>query len=142
GATFGLTLAANIMLGQALGARDEATARRVMGVATAFFAVAGAILGLVGMVLTPAILTAMGTPADAHAQAVAYLRVVFAAFPFLCVFTLLIMALRGSGDSRTPFLFAILTVVINVALNPLLILGAGPVPAMGIAGSAAATLVA
>ncbi len=142
GATFGLTMAANIMLGQALGARDEATARRVMGVATAFFAVAGAVLGLLGMVLTPAILTAMGTPADAHAQAVAYLRVVFAAFPFLCVFTLLIMALRGSGDSRTPFLFAILTVVINVALNPLLILGTGPLPAMGIAGSAAATLVA
>jgi putative MATE family efflux protein len=140
GVTFGLTMAANIMVGQAMGARDEAAARRVMGVSTAFFTVAGAALGLAGMMLTPAVLDAMGTPPDARAQAAAYLRVVFAGLPFLCVFTLLIMALRGTGDSRTPFLFSILTVVLNVILNPLLILGAGPLPALGIAGSAAATL--
>jgi putative MATE family efflux protein len=140
GATFGLTMAANILIGQAMGAKDEPRARRVMGVATSFFLVAGAGMGLLGAWLTPGILEAMGTPPDARAQAAAYLRLVFAALPFLVLLNLLMMAQRGLGDSRTPFLFAILTVILNVAMNPVLILGLGPFPPLGIAGSAAATL--
>lgn len=140
GATFGLSMAANILIGQALGAKAEAKARRVMGVATSFFLVLGFGMGLLGAWLTPAILEAMGTPADARPQAIAYLRLVFAALPFLVLLNLLMMAQRGSGDSRTPFKFAILTVILNLALNPVLILGLGPVPPLGIAGSAAATL--
>src|SRR5476651_184569 len=34
GAAFGVTMAANIMIGQAIGARDEALAKRVVGTAT------------------------------------------------------------------------------------------------------------
>jgi putative MATE family efflux protein len=49
--------------------------------------------------------------------------------------------LRGAGDSKTPFRFLVLSVVLDVALNPLFIFGLGPIPAMGIAGSALATLV-
>lgn len=49
--------------------------------------------------------------------------------------------LRGAGDSRTPFLFMALAVVLDVILNPLLILGIGPFPELGIAGSATSTLI-
>jgi len=52
------------------------------------------------------------------------------------------MGLRGAGDAKTPFLFMGLSVVLDIALNPLLIAGAGPIPAMGIAGSAIATAIA
>jgi putative MATE family efflux protein len=48
--------------------------------------------------------------------------------------------LRGASDSRTPFLFMALAVVLDIALNPLLIAGIGPFPELGIAGSAASTL--
>ena len=57
------------------------------------------------------------------------------------VLTFVGMTLRGAGDARTPFLFLIVNVVLDIALNPLLIFGWGPVPAMGIAGSATATLI-
>jgi putative MATE family efflux protein len=50
--------------------------------------------------------------------------------------------LRGAGDSRTPFLFLLMSVVLDIALNPLLIFGWGPIPRLGIAGSATATLIA
>jgi putative MATE family efflux protein len=50
--------------------------------------------------------------------------------------------LRGAGDSRTPFIYLALAVALDIGLNPLLIFGWGPVPRMGIAGSALATLIA
>jgi putative MATE family efflux protein len=52
------------------------------------------------------------------------------------------MVLRGAGDSKTPFWFLLFSVALDIALNPLLIFGVGPIPPMGIAGSATATLLA
>ena len=55
---------------------------------------------------------------------------------------LLMMGLRGVGDSLTPLWFMGLSVVLDSTLNPVFILGLGPAPRMGIAGSATATLLA
>ena len=49
--------------------------------------------------------------------------------------------MRGAGDAMTPLWFMILGTVIDTALNPLLIAGIGPFPALGIVGSAIATLI-
>ena len=140
GAIFGLSMASNIMIGQAMGARDETMTRRVIGTATTFFLAVSLAMGVVGVLLTPLILTAMGTPPDAKRDAIAYLQVIFLAMPIMNFFTFLMMAQRGMGDSRTPLYFMILAVVIDLALKPLLIIGWGPIPALGIAGSAYATL--
>lgn len=141
GAVFGISMAANIMIGQAVGAEDESLARRVVGTSTTFFIVLSLAVGLAGYRFTPAILTAMGTPPDAQVDAIAYLRVIFAAMPFVYFFSFVQMAQRGVGDSKTPFFFSLLAVGLDVVLNPLLIMGVGPFPRLGIAGSATATLV-
>lgn len=141
GAVFGLSMASNIMIGQATGAEDQALAKRVIGTSTTFFVVVSLTVGVVGMALTPAILDAMDTPPAARADAVAYLRVIFSAMPFMYFFSYVMMAQRGVGDSRTPFYFSLLAVGMDVILNPLLIIGVGPFPKLGIAGSAAATLI-
>jgi putative MATE family efflux protein len=140
GAVFGLSMASNIMIGHALGARDEAQAKRVIGTSTAFFIAVSLSVGVAGVWLTPHVLDAMGTPAEARADAIAYLRVIFSAMPFMYFFSYVMMAQRGTGDSRTPFLFSLLSVGLDVVLNPLLITGYGPFPELGIAGSATATL--
>jgi putative MATE family efflux protein len=142
GAVFGISMAANIMIGQAIGAEDDALAKRVVGTSTIFFIVLSLAVGVAGFTLTPAILSAMGTPPDARADAIAYLRVIFAAMPFIYFFSFMMMAQRGTGDSRTPFYFSLMAVGLDVILNPLLIIGVGPFPKMGIAGSATSTLVA
>src|SRR5690606_33131868 len=72
----------------------------------------------------------------------AYLRIIFLAVPFLYMFAFLSAILRGAGDTRTPFVFLLLAVVLDIIVNPLLIFGLGPFPEMGIAGSAMATFVA
>ena len=58
------------------------------------------------------------------------------------MFSFVTAALRGAGDTKTPFWFLLIVVVLDMALNPLLIFGWGPVPRMGIQGSAVATLIA
>jgi putative MATE family efflux protein len=142
GSVFGVSMAATILVGQALGARDAARAKCVVGTGATFFVVASLVLAAAGWLFTPAILTLLGTPAAAFPLAVAYLRVIFLAVPVMNAFAFAMAVLRGSGDARTPFHFMALSVAMDIALNPLLIQGAGPLPALGIAGSAAATLVA
>jgi putative MATE family efflux protein len=66
----------------------------------------------------------------------------FLALPLSYAYFFVMAALRGAGDSKTPFYFLIISVVLDIALNPLLIFGWGPIPRMGIAGSATATLLA
>jgi putative MATE family efflux protein len=142
GAAFGVTMAANIMIGQAIGARDEAVAKKVVGTSTTFFIAISLLIGVAGGILTPHILDAMRTPPDARADAIAYLRVIFAAMPFMYFFSFVMMAQRGTGDSKTPFYFSLLAVGMDIVLNPLLIMGIGPFPKLGIAGSATSTLIA
>jgi MATE family, multidrug efflux pump len=142
GAVFGVSMAANIMIGQAIGAEDRPLAKKVVGTCTAFFIVLSLLVGVAGFTLTPHILDAMRTPADARIDAIAYLRVIFAAMPFVYFFSFVMMAQRGVGDSRTPFYFSLLAVGLDVILNPLLIIGIGPFPKLGIAGSATSTLIA
>lgn len=75
-------------------------------------------------------------------MALAYLQTIFLGLPAALMLTMLMMAMRGTGDSLTPLWFMGLSVVLDSGLNPFFIRGIGPFPEMGIAGSAVATLIA
>lgn len=139
---FGFSMAATIMIGQAMGRRDIDAVRRIVGSSVGLFVIAGVVTAALGWVYSPELLRLLATPEAAFPLALAYLRVIFLGMPMSFVMILLSSALRGVGDSVTPFRATILNVVLDVVLNPVLILGLGPAPAMGIAGSAVATLIA
>lgn len=139
---FGFALASTILIGQNVGRRDIDAVRRVVGTGLTLFAVLSVAIAALGWWVTPALLRLLQTPPDVLPLAVDYLRVIFLGFPPSFIIVLLTMALRGTGDSMTPLWFTGGAVVIDIGLNPLFILGWGPVPAMGIAGSALASLVA
>ena len=142
GLVFGIGMAATIMVGQAMGAGDLDRAKRAMGAGVGFFLVASIVVSVTGYLLTPAMLGWLGTPLTVAPLAQDYLRIVFMAMPFMFLTTFLGMALRGSGDSRTPFLFMVVAVALDIGLNPLLIAGIGPFPKLGIAGASMSTLIA
>lgn len=139
---FGFGMAATIIIGQAFGRRDLTLARRTVGTAVGAGVVAATIMAVLGWFVSPWLLGLMGTPGSVAPLALAYLRMIFVAMPPMMVTTIIMMALRGGGDALTPMWFMALTVVIDIALNPLLIAGIGPFPALGIAGSALATVIA
>ena len=141
GAMFGVAMAANILVGQAMGAKDLALVKKIMGTATTFFFGLSLIVAVTGGLLAPHILDMMRTPPEARADAIIYLRIIFASVPFMNYFLFMQMAQRGVGDSTTPFWFLLLAIGIDITLNPLLIRGIGPFPKLGIAGSATSTLI-
>ena len=49
---------------------------------------------------------------------------------------------NGSGNSTTPFKINVIGLIINMVLDPLMIMGIGPFPKMGIKGAALATIIA
>lgn len=139
---FGFSMATTILIGQNMGRRDIAGVRQTLGTAAGMFALAGLITAIGGWIFAPQLLRLLATPADAYPLALSYLRIIFLGMPFSFISILLSSSLRGVGDSVTPMQNSLLNVGLDIALNPLFILGFGPIPAMGIAGSAFATLIA
>lgn len=139
---FGFSMATTILIGQNMGRRDVDAVRRIMGTATSVFFLSGIVFAGAGWLFAPQLLRLMATPEGAYPLALAYLRVMFLSMPTSFVMILISSSLRGVGDSVTPFRNTILNVVLDIILNPIFILGLGPIPAMGIAGSALATLIA
>jgi putative MATE family efflux protein len=139
---FGFGMATTVLIGQAIGRRDVDLARRLFGSAAGLFLLLSLATAAAGWAGAPAILDLLATPPDVRPLALDYLRLLFLALPPMFLSVLLTMALRGAGDAVTPMRFLALTVLLDILLNPLLILGAGPLPALGIVGSALATLIA
>jgi putative MATE family efflux protein len=139
---FGIGMAATILVGQKIGAQNIPDAKRVVGTSTVFFVSLSLIVALIGLVFSSLILDWMNTPPDAKNLAVAYTRIMFASVPFMFGYNYVMTILRGSGDSKTPFYFLILSVGLDIVLNPVFIFGLGPFPKLGISGSALATFIA
>ena len=62
--------------------------------------------------------------------------------PALLLLTLMMMALRGAGDSLTPLWFMIVAVVLDSGLNPFFIRGLGPSPRWALPAPRLSTLIA
>ncbi|MES2337495.1 MAG: MATE family efflux transporter [Pseudomonadota bacterium] len=142
GAVFGFGMAATILVGQAVGRGQIDAARRAFGSAVGLVVGGAVLIAALGWVFAPEILHLLRTPGEAFPLALAYLRVIFLSLPASMLTVLIMMGLRGTGDSTTPLYFMILSVVIDAGLNPFLIAGIGPFPELGIAGSAWASLIA
>lgn len=69
-----------------------------------------------------------------------YLQVVFAGNILIVVPLVGNAATRATGDTKTPSMIMFLAVILNIILDPILLFGFGPIPSLGIAGAAWATV--
>lgn len=136
---FGFGMATTVRVGQHFGARNVDAARRTFGSGVGFCFALSLVVAAAGWIYAPALLDTLGTPEASKIEALDYLRVVFITIPFGSVNMMVSMAMRGAGDSKTPMYAMILAAVIDLCFNPLLIMGIGPFPRLGITGSALST---
>jgi putative MATE family efflux protein len=139
---FGFSMAATVKVGQHFGSHDFDAARRVFGTGTGFSAAIAITGGAIGFFLADPLLHLLSTPAEIEPLALAYLQIIFLTMPFGTVSMMVSMSLRGAGDAKTPLYAMILTTLLGIVLNPVLILGLGPAPRLGISGSAIANAAA
>ena len=71
-----------------------------------------------------------------------YLRIVCGLILFPYINSVLTGILTANGDSKTPFKANVIGLAANMVLDPVLIFGIGPFPAMGVVGAAVATVTA
>jgi putative MATE family efflux protein len=68
--------------------------------------------------------------------------ILYTGVPFVVVGMVGMAGMRATGDTRLPSKIMILGSVLNVALDPVLIFGVGPIPGFGLNGAALAALIA
>jgi len=100
----------------------------------------GLVVAALAFALIPALFAAMRTPADVTELGRLYLTTYFLGTPLIFGFFATEATFRASGDTRTPLILLGASVAANLVLDPLLIVGAGPLPALGIAGAAVAAI--
>ena len=100
----------------------------------------GVVVALVGWRLVPALFALMRTPTEVTDIGRLYLTTYLVGAPLVFGFFAAEATFRAAGDTRTPLLLLGASVLLNAILDPLLIVGAGPLPAMGIAGAAVAAI--
>ena len=103
--------------------------------------VASVVLGVAAYANISTILSWIGTDPDVLAQAEIYLKVIFLGLPTMILPGLMTYAFSATGDTVTPLFVNGTGVLLNVLLDPFLVLGLGGAPQLGIFGAAVATLI-
>jgi len=105
-------------------------------------ALLGLLTGVLGWFLAPVIFIAADAEPEVLAAGLPYTRIYWGAAVFVLLQFSSDAIFRAHGNTKTPFKIAIATLLLNVVLDPLLIWGFGPIPAMGVPGAALATGIA
>jgi len=128
---------------RAFGEGDPAKREREAATSILVALVAGLVLVVPAALLLPRLVDLFEVPGESVIgdQARGYLFFFAMSIPGLLLENSASAILRGSGDTRTPMMFAILANVLNVFGNYTLIFGNFGAPAMGVAGSGLSTMI-
>jgi putative MATE family efflux protein len=134
----GLCSSANVLTARFFGAKDESGVHKTVHTAMLLALVIGAALSGVGILAASALLRAMNTPESLLAGAESYLRIYFAGIVPLTVYNMGAAVLTAMGDSRRPLFFLLVSTALNTVGDLLFVAVFG----WGVAGAAAATVIA
>jgi putative MATE family efflux protein len=136
----GLSTAGLILVAQFSGARNRAMVNRVAAQTIVMVLAVSLVLCGVGLLVTRPVLRAMSVAPDVFSGATAYLSISYAGLSASYAFVMGQSILQGAGEVRFPLIVVAASVVLNAVLDPILIFGWGPVPPLGVAGAAWATV--
>ena len=131
-----------ILAAQYWGKRDAASIRRIVAIGVRFSVIVGAVLTVLCAAWPVQIIGLFTQDADTISTGAAYLRIVCFSYLFFCITQSLIAAMRSVEVARIGLTVSLWSLVVNVALNYVLIYGKLGFPAMGVEGAALATVIA
>lgn len=134
----GLTVAGTVLVAQYKGAANFTQSHHVAGQTFSFVTIVAVAFSALGWLLTPTLISLVGaTPGtDPYSYAVGYTRIIFLGMAMMFWFFIFDAVSRGWGDTRTPLYLMIISVTINVVIDPFFILGFQDNPLFAWAGLA------
>ena len=113
----GLAMGGTVLIGQAVGAKDEKRTAKTTGNTITLFLIFSAIVTIILLAACRGIVKLVSTPPESVEQTVAYLRVCFAGIPFIVAYNIIASIYRGMGDSKSPMIFVIIACTLNIILD-------------------------
>ena len=133
----GVSMGAGVVIARYFGAKDYDRRQKTIHPLLAFGLVAGALLTVVGVALSPVMLRLMDTPETVLPDSISYFRTYFTGSLAFVLYNICMGILQAVGDSRHPLQYLIISSLVNVVLD-LLFVG---VFHMGVWSAAAATAI-
>lgn len=135
-------IGAEITVSQSMGAKDHQRAAIYADQAVKLSALMGLGYACLIFIFAPTLIGLFNFEPHIAERAVGYMRIIAPGLFFQFNNNTFSGLYNGQGDSRTPFRTTAVGLVVNIALDPLLIYGLGPIPQLGTAGAAIATTLA
>jgi putative MATE family efflux protein len=137
----GLSMSTTAMVARRIGEKDPEAASATAVQAIGLGLLVAIPTGVVGCLYAPELLMMMGAPPDVAAGGSRYTAWILGGNVTILLLFLINAIFRGAGDASLAMRSLWLANAVNLVLDPLLIFGLGPVPALGIEGAAIGTTV-
>lgn len=137
--SMGLSMAATAVVSRRVGAKKFRAAGDVAFQAILLSAIISVLTGAAGIIYAEDALRIMGADEQVIQQGAGYTKIIFAGNLGIMLLFLINGIFRGAGSAALAMRSLWIANGINFVLDPLLIFGWGPIPAMGIEGAAWAT---
>jgi putative MATE family efflux protein len=134
----GLTQGFAILIANSFGAKDYNRMRHYVAGTMILTGCVTVILTVCGLSFIKPVLSLLKTPEDIMDSALSYVQIILAGIVFISLYNMCANVLRGVGDSKTPLVCLLFSVIINVVLDLLFVAVFG----WGIRGAAWATVIA
>ncbi len=138
----GLGAGTSSVVARAIGAEDARRARRLTTDSLILSFLVTAIVAAIGVATIDPLFRLLGAPEPMIPMIREFMLILYGGVPFIVVAMVGMASMRATGDTRLPSKLMIGGAVLNVILDPVLIFGIGPMPAMGLNGAATAALLA
>lgn len=132
-----LSNGAAVVISQFYGAKNERRLHTALHTAAAFSIIASVTITVIGYLATPALLSAMKTPADIMDDSIGYLRIYFLGIIATLIYNMGSGIMRAVGDSKRPLYYLIVCCILNIILDIVFVVFLK----MGIRGAALATII-
>ena len=140
--SFGLGIGTSAVVSRAIGKGDRAQVRRLTTDSLYLTVIVMILASVLGLATIEPVFMAMGATEDLLPIIRDYMILWYLGVGLVAIPIVGNNAIRATGDSKTPSVVMMVMAVINAILDPFLIFGIGPFPAMGVQGAALATVIA
>jgi putative MATE family efflux protein len=138
----GTGIGISALVSRRFGERNIEATNRVAGQIFFISAFWGMLFIIIAVFFADRILPAIGATPDILAYSKQYFVITSYGAPLMILSMVMSSLIRGSGDAIKPMVIMISGTIVNIILDPFMILGIGPFPQMDVRGAALATVIA